>query len=47
MKKLEGFYRLISSLEKLHVGKLYETLTEEQKNDLNLSYDESFDEDTF
>jgi len=43
-KKLEGFYRLISSLEKLQIGKLYDSLTDEQKNELNLSYDESFDE---
>jgi len=34
-KKLEGIYRLISSLEKNQEGELYNSLTEAQKNELN------------
>ena len=43
-KLLKGFYRLISSLEQSQNGKLYRSLSEEQKNELNLSYEESFSE---
>lgn len=41
-KTLKGYYDLIQRLNKNQTGELWESLTEEEKNELLLSYDESF-----
>jgi len=40
---LKGYLKLFSSLNESEVGKLYQSLTEAQKNELNISYEESLD----
>ena len=42
-KKLESLYKLISSLSNNENGELYESLTEAQKEELDIAYQESFD----
>ena len=42
-QKLEGFYRLISRLSNSDNGALYETLSETQKEELDIAFEESFD----
>ena len=40
---LKGYYELIQKLNNQESGKLWEGLTEEQKNELIISYEESND----
>jgi len=42
---LEKFYTLLSSIHLKQTGKLYDSLSDEQKKELNLSYEESFDDE--
>ena len=42
---LEGYYKLIKKLNTAQTGELWKDLTEEEKKELLLSYDESFDAD--
>ena len=43
-KKLKSYFGLISSLENLSEGELYQSLTDMQKEELQASYIESFDD---
>ena len=40
---LKGYYNLIQKLDKHQTGELWESLTAEEKEELLLSYEESFD----
>jgi hypothetical protein len=42
-RALEGYYKLIKKLNTAQTGELWKDLTEEEKKELLLSYDESFD----
>ena len=43
-RKLQGYYSLLVGLESLNDGDLYNSLTENQKSELELSYKESYSE---
>jgi hypothetical protein len=40
---LKGFYDIINTLNKQQSGKLYNDLSESEKEELRISYEESFD----
>lgn len=40
---LKGYFELIQKLNRLETGKLWNSLTEEQRNELMISYEESHD----
>lgn len=40
---LKGYFELIQKLNKLETGELWNSLTEAQRNELMISYEESYD----